>query len=326
MGSAANRHRRVCGTDAHRLEGDLPAAPFPIAFGHEGIGRIDALGRGVCTDSAGVPVTLGDLVYWSPSGDRPGVTPVTGWPPPANVPSAASYQDFASLPPSNIFYRIPDDTSPESVITFGCAMPTAIGALARLGGITAGQSIVIQGSGPVGLALTVLSSLSAARQVIVIGAPDNRLAAATRFGATTTLPLESTTVMDRKEAIEGLTDGHGADVVMEATGRMEAFPEGMDLLANNGRYLVVGLYSGHGTVPLDPIRLNNRNQAVIGSFGPATHEDYRTTVHLAQRHGVRLGFADLITHRFPLSRTSDAIAAARTGNAIKAVVLTEGEQ
>ena len=58
----------VCGTDAHRLGGDLPAPPMPVMFGHEGIGEIVALGAGVTSDAGGTPVRVGDLVYFSPAG------------------------------------------------------------------------------------------------------------------------------------------------------------------------------------------------------------------------------------------------------------------
>lgn len=316
----------VCGTDAHRLTGDLPAASGPVAFGHEGIGRIEALGEGVSTDRDGLPVTPGDLVYWTPSGDRPGAVPTTGWPPPADVPSPASYQDYPTLAASNAFFRIPEDTSPDAVIAFGCAMPTALGGLARLGGISPGQTVVVQGCGPVGLASTFLAGVSPARQVIVIGAPDNRLQAASVLGATTTVPLETTTPEERLALIRDLTEGHGAEVVIEATGRLDAFPEGSDLLAQGGRYLILGIYSGHGSVPLDAVRLNNLSQSIIGSMGPTSFDDYRTTVQFAQRYGARLGFADLITHRFPLSQTEEAIAVAGSGRAIKAVVLPEQER
>jgi 5-exo-hydroxycamphor dehydrogenase len=313
----------VCGTDAHRLDGDLPDPGRPVTFGHEGIGVIEALGEGVTTDKAGVPVRPGDTVYWTPSGDRIGTVPPMGWPPPAEVPNPASYQDYATLAPTNVFYRIPDGTAPEAVIAFGCAMPTALGGITRLGGIRPGQTVVVQGSGPVGLASTLLSALSTARQVIVIGAPDNRLRAAERLGASTTIPLESTTPEERRQVVLDLTDGLGADVVIEAAGHMSAFDEGFSLLADNGRYLILGIYSGHGTVALDPIRLNNRSLGIIGSMGPASLTDLRTTVHLAQRHGERLRFADLITHRFPLSRAEDAIATARSGEAIKAIVVPD---
>jgi 5-exo-hydroxycamphor dehydrogenase len=311
----------VCGTDAHRLDGDLPDPGHPVTFGHEGIGEIVVLGQGMATDHWGLPVRSGDLVYFAPSGAAPAAPPAMGWPPPADLPNPAAFQDYATLPPTNPFTKIPEGTDPDAVIAFGCAMPTALGGLARLGGVKPGQTVVVQGCGPVGLSVTLLSDLALARQVIVIGDPPSRLAAASALGATATIPLEGTTVEDRRDLVFELTGGRGADAVIECTGRMEAFDEGMGLLADDGRYVVLGIYSGHGTVRLDPVQVNNRNLAVIGSLGPATFADYRTTVQLAQRHGERLHLADLITHRFGLRQLDEAIDVARRGEAIKAVVV-----
>ena len=188
----------VCGTDAHRLDGDLPDPGRAVTFGHEGIGVVEELGAGVTADMDGLPLRVGDTVYWSPSSRQPGIASELGWPPPAELANPAAYQDYATLPPSNVVCRVPDDTDPEAVIAFGCAMPTALGGIARLGGVRPGQSVVVQGCGPVGLASTFLAGLTAARQVIVIGAPDNRLAAAARLGATTTIAFERTTVAERR--------------------------------------------------------------------------------------------------------------------------------
>jgi threonine dehydrogenase-like Zn-dependent dehydrogenase len=312
----------VCGTDAHRLAGDVPLMGHPVNFGHEGVGTIEVLGAGVATDWAGVPVHVGDVVYWTPTKEDPGRrSEQQPWPPPATVPNPASYQDFATLSPSNVFYRIPEETQAEAVIAFGCAMPTALGGLARLGGIRPGQSVVVQGCGPVGLASTFLASLSPARQVIVIGAPDNRLSAAQTLGATTTISLEQTTPEERADRVRSMTEGRGADVIIEAAGHKSAFDEGLDLLAENGRYVIVGLFSGHGKVELDPFKLNNESQSIIGSLGHTHYSDHLTVIQLAQRFGGRLGFRDLITHRFPLPETEAAIAAMRSGEAIKAIVV-----
>jgi 5-exo-hydroxycamphor dehydrogenase len=311
----------VCGTDAHRLDGDLPVVGHPVTFGHEGIGEIVRRGEGVTTDHWGIPVRPGDLVYFAPSGAAPANPPAMGWPPPADLPNPAAFQDYATLPPSNPFTKIPEGTDPDAVIAFGCAMPTALGGLARLGGIKPGQTVVVQGCGPVGLSVTLLCGLTLARQVIVIGDPANRLAASSTLGATTTIALDGTSVEERRDLVAELTEGRGADTVIECTGRMEAFDEGMNLLAVDGRYVVLGIYSGHGTVRLDPVQVNNRNLTVIGSLGPSTFADYRTTVQLAQRHGERLRLADLITHRFGLGQLEEAIDVARRGEAIKAVVV-----
>jgi threonine dehydrogenase-like Zn-dependent dehydrogenase len=312
----------VCGSDAHRLAGDVPLMGHPVNFGHEGIGTIEVLGTGVTTDWAGVPLHRGDSVYWTPTKEDPRQRSAPQpWPPPVTVPNPAAYQDFATLSPSNVFYRIPEDTQPEAVIAFGCAMPTALGGQARLGGIRPGQSVVVQGCGPVGLASTFLASLSPARQLIVIGAPDNRLRVAQTLGATTTISLEQTTPEERAELVQSLTDGRGADVIIEAAGHKSAFDEGLHLLADDGRYVIIGLFSGHGTVELDPFKLNNKSQSIIGSLGPTHYSDHLTVIQLAQRFGGRLGFLDVITHRFPLRETEAAIAAMASGEAVKAIVL-----
>ncbi len=321
----------VCGSDAHRIRGDMPAPPAPLAFGHEGIGRIEVLGDGVSTDSAGEPVRVGDLIYFSPASEA--TVPASGlivpeafdapWPVPADQPSVATYQDWAWLSRSIAFYRIPEGTAPEAVIAFGCAMPTAIGGMSRLGGIRRGQTVVIQGCGPVGLASTLLASLAGAGQIIVIDASDERLRAAQQFGATTVLSLHATTREQRKARIAELTDGKMADVAIEAAGKLDAFHEGLDLLAFEGRYLILGLYSGPGKVEVNIVGLNNRSQSIIGSLGPTRLEDLKKTVEIARDHGERLGFADLITHRFPLTQAEEAIRSVGSGLAIKAVVLPE---
>jgi 5-exo-hydroxycamphor dehydrogenase len=311
----------VCGSDAHRLDGDIPGKGYPVSFGHEGVGIIDALGERVSVDAAGTPIAVGDLVYWLPgSTDEEAAASLQTWPPPATEPSPASYQDYATVAPRGIFFRVPEHVRAESVIAFGCALPTALGGMRRLGGIQPGQSVVVQGCGPVGLASTMLAGLSAARQVIVIGAPEHRLAAARRLGATTVIPLDTTTVEERVDTVRRATEGRGADVVLECAGRLPAFGEAMQLLAERGALVVLGLFSGRGTVELDPFRLNNLSQRIIGTLGAFDTNDYLTAVRLAARFDESLDLGGLVTHRFPLADTEHAIVSMRTGEAIKAVV------
>lgn len=109
---------------------------------------------------------------------------------PAQDAPSNPYTDYAWLPPRMAFYRIPETTPSEAVIAFGCAMLTMLQGLERLGGLNFGQTVVIQGCGPVGLAATLLSHLAGAGQVIVVGAPQHRLAMARRLGATALINLD----------------------------------------------------------------------------------------------------------------------------------------
>ncbi|MDT2008512.1 zinc-binding dehydrogenase [Rhodococcus opacus] len=125
----------------------------------------------------------------------------------------------------------------EAVIALGCAMPTALAGVDRLGPVDPEHTVVVQGSGPVGLATTLLMAHSSARQIIVVGGPKDRLEAALKMGATHTISIDTTSPADRAEQIRVLTGGRGADVVLEAAGTIAAFPEGLDMLTYNGRYV-----------------------------------------------------------------------------------------
>lgn len=318
----------ICGSDIHRLAGDTPYSGDPVCFGHEGVGIVSAIGAGAGHDRAGSPLAIGDRVYWFP-------VPQCGecracreklsvsfcesfvWPLPAGERHAATFQDYATIGPRVPMYRIPEGTSSAAVIAFGCAMPTAIGGMMRLGDISG--DVVVQGTGPLGLAAIVLAAHAGAR-VIAIGDPDNRLAMARRLGARETLSLGNTSAAERKARILDVTGGRGPATVIEASGHISAFAEGIDLVATHGRYLIMGLYSGQATVPVNPVHINNRNLTIIGSLG-YPEEALARTVALATELGERHDFASLVTHRFPLDRTGDAIAVAASGVAIKAVVI-----
>jgi threonine dehydrogenase-like Zn-dependent dehydrogenase len=324
----------VCGSDWHIVDGHYPPEPFPMAMGHEGVGVVKSLGEGVTTDAAGRSLAVGDRVFWSPyvkCGHCQACTRHRDaypcerevWPPRADVASSAAFQQFATLYPANEVYRIADDTPTEAVIAFGCAMVAVLGGFDKLGEIRAGHTVVIQGSGPVGLAATILAALSQADQVIVIGDPIPRLAAAERLGANTVLSLSETTAETRAATIRALTEGRGADVVIEASGNVAAFDEGMALLTFNGRYLNIGLWAGSGTVALDPFRLNNLSLRIIGSLGLAVGTHLRV-LRLIEAHHARLDLSSLVTHRFPLHQLAEAIDTARQASAIKVVVTPNG--
>jgi threonine dehydrogenase-like Zn-dependent dehydrogenase len=318
----------VCGTDAHRLAGDIPAPDVPISIGHEAVGTVVALGSGLATDRAGEPLEVGSRVYWTPGGPcgrcRECTMHIYGcsrmrYPLPADEPNPATYKQYAMLDVIIPVFRVPDEVSNEAVIAFGCALPTAVSAHSRAGAIRSGDTVVVQGSGPVGLAITLLAALSPAQRVIVIGAPRRRLDRASALGATDLISIEETTPAARRERVLDLTDGRGADVVFEAAGRLEAFTEGIPLLARRGRYVVTGLYSGSGTVPFNPVVINNRNLTIVGSLYSSPEMTYRA-LQLVARHGDRLDFAALVDRRFALEQTEEAIATAVRGEATKAVL------
>ncbi len=323
----------VCGTDVHLWRGEIPL-PYPITLGHEAIATIEELGTGVTTDHAGAPIKLGDRVYWQPVRQCHRCYYCTIEKDfslcenlfgelfrNANEPPSSCYAEFCSLPPGMAFYRVPEDTPTEALIAFGCAMPTVLQGLERLGGIALNQSVVVQGCGPVGLAATLMARLSGARQVIVIGAPERRLAMARRLGASAIINLEAVkSETERVQQVRELTEGRGAEVVIEAAGHLPAFTEGMKLVAKNGRYLIIGLWSAPGTVPIEPRYLNNNNIRIIGN-ALAQPQHLYGAIQVARAHHREFPMAEAITHRFALADTQKALEAVARLETIKGVIV-----
>jgi 5-exo-hydroxycamphor dehydrogenase len=323
----------VCGTDLHLWRGELPL-PVPIGLGHEGVATIEELGKNVTTDYAGAPVKVGDRVCWSPIHPCYRCYECTVRNDPTQCPNlladtlrdaaeppSVCYSELAHLPAGMGFYRIPDDTPSEAIIAFGCAMPTMLQALERIGGIGVNQTVAIQGCGPVGLAATLLARVSGAREIVVVGARKARLEMARRLGATVTIDKAAVPSSgERIATLRELTAGRGAEVVIEAAGAVPAFGEGIRLAARGGRYVVVGLWSAPGSVPIEPRYVNHMNLRINGSSGFLGRHIYGA-IEIARRHHRELPMAAAVTHRFPLAEAQRALEAVSRPETVKAVIM-----
>jgi len=318
----------VCGSDVHILSGEAGEMPFPIVLGHEGVGRIEKLGAGADTDYAGTPVRPGDLVCWSPIGQchRCYSCTVLEETPCENSqffehaekPNWGSYADYAWLPHGLPFFRLPEHAQPEAVAALGCALPTVLRGYERCGPVRMGESVVVQGVGPVGLAAVLVAAQAGAREIIAIDASPARLEVARRLGATSTVPLQLG-AGERRRAVYELTGPAGPDVVVEAAGVLSAFPEGVDLAGHHGRYIILGLWGAMGTQPIEPRALSTKNIAVAGASFPKPKHYYQA-MQLAARLQDRVPLADLVTHRFGVSHAAEALETMKAGAAIKAVI------
>lgn len=130
-----------------------------------------------------------------------------------------------------------------------------------------GDTIVIQGARPVGLSAAVLAQLRGAGQVVMVGGPEVRLAAAKRFGVDVVIDIARSTEEERLNAVRDLTRGRGADITIEATGVPSAVPEGMRLTRDAGRYIVVGQYTNVGDTSFNPhLDLNQKHLEIRGCW------------------------------------------------------------
>lgn len=318
----------VCGTDLHLLKGAYQL-DVPITLGHEGVGVIEALGAGVSTDHAGVPVRPGDRVCWAPyalchcchSCTVLEETPCENarFYADARKPGWGSYADYAWLPPGLAFFRLPDGASAEAVAALGCGLPTALRAFDRHGAQLRGADVAVLGAGAVGLSSVLLARLGGARTIIAVDASPARLEAALRLGATEAIPL-SVDVDERRRRIQAACGGRGPALVVEAAGVLQAFTEAMDLVAPHGTVAIVGLGANQDAIEMRPGQLSRFNLTLVGATYPKPRH-YHQAMLLAARLEDELGLSRLITHRFPIDRARDALMVVKAGEAIKAVIL-----
>jgi L-iditol 2-dehydrogenase len=183
-----------------------------------------------------------------------------------------------------------------------------------------GDTVVVQGAGPVGLAAAAFAHLRGAARVVVIGAPAARLELAGRLGAERMLDLGDTTDAARVEEVHGLTGGRGADVVIEASGTPAAVGEAVRLVRDGGVYVIAGHYTDAGQTTINPhLDLNRKHLDVRGQWGTRFHHVARALAVLA-RHRGRLPFADVIGRRYGLDEAAAALADVEALAVTKAVI------
>jgi L-iditol 2-dehydrogenase len=326
-------YSEVCGTDLHLQQGLLAETPYPLIPGHATVGVIEET-RGEVLDVGGGPLSEGARVTFldvhgtcgrcwfclvAKASTRCPSRKVYGITYGADQGLLGGWSEYVYLKPGVRIIRLPDDLSSETVIGGGCGLPTAVHAVERAEALLA-DSILIQGTGPVGLSAIALSRLRGPDTIIAIGAPQKRLDAARRMGADVVVDVEGTTLDERRRVIEDATEGRGVDVAIEASGNPQAVPEGLDLVRDNGRYVIVGQYTDHGSVELNPhLQINKKHLDMRGVWG-IDYSHLHRAVLMQARYNDRFHWEDLITHRFRLHEANEALEAVRAGDATKAVV------
>jgi L-iditol 2-dehydrogenase len=326
----------VCGTDVHLHRGRLAGVPYPIIPGHVSVGRV-LESAGVETDATGAPLSPGDLVTFYDVHEVCGTCwhcLVAGQP--NRCPSRRVYGITYSaaegllggwaeriyLKPGVRLFKLPEPLTASDVIGGGCGLFTGFAAVER-SSFRMAETVLIQGSGPVGLAAAAFSALRGAALTIVVGAPGDRLALAQALGADLTLSLEELSPRDRREAVLEVTDGRGADTVIEASGNPAAVNEGFDLLRDGGTYVIAGHYTDAGEIELNPHLAINRKHAVVrGQWGTEFRHVFGALKLLA-KHRNRLDFARVIGRRYGLEEANRAIDDVATLSVPKAVIEPE---
>ena len=323
----------VCGTDVHLHHGHLSGVPYPIIPGHVSVGRI-LESRGVERDALGEPLAPGDVVTFLDVhevcnacwhclvGRQPNRCPsrkVYGITYGVEDGLLGGWADRIHLRPGVRILKLVGGLDAEDVIGGGCGLFTGFAAVDRAE-VRMGDTILVQGSGPVGLAAAALAGLAGAARVLVFGAPEARLSLAGEMGVDRVWDITATDAATRAEEVRALTGGRGPDVVIEAAGAPQAVDEGLDLVRDGGSYVVAGHYTDAGTIPLNPhTSINRKHVDVRGQWGTEFHHLARALALFA-RHRERLPFRKIVGARYGLDRTNEALADVEELRVTKAVV------
>jgi L-iditol 2-dehydrogenase len=211
------------------------------------------------------------------------------------------------------------DADAETFMAGGCALPTSLHAIERAD-IRIGDTVLVLGSGPVGINSIIIALMRGALRVICIGAPQLRLDAAQNTGASATLSIETSDEQQRLDWVLSETGGRGADVTIEATGAPEAVVQAMRFTRDSGTVVVVGQYTDHGTTSFNPhLDLNRKHLDVRGCWGSDFSHFYRGVQIMAEERWADV-WRRLKVQSYSLESANAALAEVASGRVLKALI------
>lgn len=296
----AVRAAGICGTDLHIYHDEYPTQP-PVVLGHELAGEVVAVGEGVSSVSPGARVTTETYFHLCGRcrycrGGQPNLCPER-----RSIGSGVNggFAPFVVTPERNL-HLLPEHLSfQEAALTepLACVVHGAL----ELPKINAGDVAVVSGPGAIGL-LTLQVARAAGAEVIVLGtrADHRRLALAEALGAVRAIDISQE---DPGPVVRGLTQGWGADIVIECSG---AGPAALGLLAHarrGGQYAQIGLFGKPVAWDLDQVCMKELRVTGSNATVPSA---WRTALRLLADGSVRT--APLISDVYPLSGWADAFA------------------
>ncbi len=265
-----NTSASICGSDLHGWRGDS-GVPFnrpPTISGHEFTGVVARIGKGGEHDSLRNVLKEGDRITFPfffpcnscyhcirgqlnvcPFRTRPCLKGIEEYP-----YADGGYSEYFYLQQGAYKFKTPDELKDSAVTPVNCALSQVLFAM-DLAGVNFGDVVVIQGAGGLGLYATALASDMGASQVIVIDGHQNRLDMAIKCGATKIVNISQfPTPAERIELVHHITNGIGADIVIEVVGVPSATCEGLDMVRKGGKYIDIGNISGGDiTIPANKV-------------------------------------------------------------------------
>ena len=320
----------VCHTDLHYREGAIND-DFPFLLGHEAAGVVEAVGDGVTNVAPGDYVVI---AWRAPCGSCRSCRRGRPWYcfDSANAAQPMTLEDGTKLSPAlgigafaektlvaaGQAVKVDPRARPEAAGLIGCGVMAGFGAAVNTGQVGRGDTVAVIGCGGVGDAAIAASAIAGARTIIAVDLDPRKLEQARHFGATHVVNAADG---DPVDAIRDLTDGFGADVVIEAVGRPETYRQAFFARDLAGTLVQVGVPDPAMTVDLPLIELFGRGGALKSSwYGDCLpSRDFPMLIDLYLSG--RLDLDGFVTETIGLDGVEEAFARMQRGEVLRSVVV-----
>jgi len=342
----------ICGTDKHAFKGETllyagteaeQQIVFPTVHGHENVGTVVEIHP---EDSRSVEYHQQELK----PGDQVTMCPniickrcwycrhIFAYPfcahnktiglsfPSNQYPYVAGgWAEYMYVPPGTWVYKIPEQMTTKLAVLTELFVVTATldraKEFSRLEGRGFGfaDTVVIQGVGAVGIMHVAKAKLLGAGTIIAVDESKYKLALAKEFGADYAINVSETTANERVKKVKDVTDGRGADVVVECVGSPNVLPEGLEMLRRGGTYIETGNFVETGSVPIDVHRhIAAKNVLIVGNSNHP-HTGYYQAMKMMEKYSNAFPFEKLITHVYRLEEADAAMKKSFEPDCLKVV-------
>ncbi len=322
----------ICHSDVHTIRGDW-GGPLPVVAGHEAAGIVEEIGPDVTLTTPGERVVVSLLrscgrCFYCTIGaphacqgtfalDRETRLHNKRGEPLVQGIRMAAFAEQIVVDQSQVV-ALPADMPLDCAALLACGVVTGLGAVVNTARVHTGNSVVVIGTGGVGLNSVQGARLAGAHPIIAVDIIDSKLDAARTFGATHTV---NATRQEPAEAVRALTGGRGADYAFVTVGSTEAMSKALTMIGVEGAVVIVGIPHTGATVPLPVRELVFNGQKVMGSTNGNTRLRVETPRLVELYQCGRIKLDELITARYRLDDINTAIEAMERGQALRNVIM-----
>ena len=253
----------ICGSQLGEIDGVKgPDAWLPHLLGHEGSGKVLAIGPGVRYVAPGDAVVL----HWKPSQGIEAAPAKYHWGNQVvNAGWVTTFNHHAVIS-ENRLTKIDASADLKTAALYGCAITTGFGVIDNRTKLKLGETVVVFGSGGIGLNIVQAAHLAGASQIIAIDRFDHRLELSKACGATVVI---NSTMQNPWEKLQAIFTKQGPDVFIDNTGNPEIIAKGYELLSPKGRVILVGVPAKGQKTSLYTLPLHF-GKTIIGTHGGET--------------------------------------------------------